>query len=261
MTPRGAARSGAEGAAAWTPRAVVLDFDGLLVDTESTLFESWRYEWEQWGLDLPVEGFFAPHGGDVTHQRMRRLAGAVGDHFDEELSRRRRLEYRDGLHQDLDLRQGIRDWIGEAAERGVALAVASSSPTSWLEEHLGRVGVLDGFDVLAGGDEVGAHKPDPAVYRLALHRLGAAPDDVVAVEDTPHGVAAAHGAGLACIAIPNPYVGARQVEHAELVLTSATSMSLVSAAATAHVRVVERGTEQSRWRGTRPSAAASPRPR
>ena len=59
-------------------RAVIFDFDGLLMDTESTSFLSWQYEWSQWGLTLQVADFFVNHGGDVTEDRYARLAAAVG---------------------------------------------------------------------------------------------------------------------------------------------------------------------------------------
>ena len=206
--------------------AVIFDFDGLLMDTESTMFESWRFEWSQWGLELDPSGFFVNHGGDVTEQRYDALAAAVGRRYDRALSHTRRIEYRDRLHEDLDVGPALRGWIREARELEIRVAIASSSPRHWLDRHLGRAAMLDQFDVIAAGDEVSQHKPDPAVYRLALHRLGAAPDRSVAVEDTPHGVRAAQAAGLACIAIPNPYVPPDAVAHADLVLPSADALPL-----------------------------------
>ena len=209
--------------------AVIFDFDGLLMDTESTMFESWRFEWGQWGLELDPSGFFANHGGDVTEERYRALATAVGRRYDRALSQARRIEYRDRLHETLDLRPGLRDWIRAGRRSGLQLAIASSSPRPWLDSHLGRAALLDQFDVIASGDEVSQHKPDPAVYRLALSRLGTAPEQTVAVEDTAHGVRAAQSAGLACIAIPNPFVAPDAVAGADLVLSSAEAMSLPDA--------------------------------
>lgn len=210
-------------------RAVIFDFDGLLMDTESTMFESWRFEWSQWGLELNPSGFFADHGGDITAERYDALAAAVGPGYDRAVSHSRRVEYRDRLHQRLDVRQGLRDWIREARQRGIRLAIASSSPGHWLETHLRRVGMLDQFDVIAAGDEVRNHKPHPDIYRLALRRLGIAPDLSVAVEDTRHGVRAAQSAGLACIAIPNPFVAPEAVADADLILLSAELTPLVEA--------------------------------
>ncbi len=206
--------------------AVIFDFDGLLMDTESTSLLSWEYEWSQWGLELDRATFFAPHGGDVSDQRYASLAGAVGPSFDRELSHRRRETYRDDLHRTLGLSAGIGAWLSEAAELGLHLAVASSSPLDWVTGHLARAGVGDAFEVVAAGNEVDDHKPAPDVYRLALTRLGILPGHGVAVEDTPHGVEAAHRAGLRAIAIPNPHVDPTRCATAELVLGSAAELTL-----------------------------------
>ncbi len=92
--------------------------------------------------------------------------------------------------------------------------------------HLERVGALDLFDVIVTGDEVSTHKPDPAIYELALRRLELAGSRTIAVEDTPHGVAAAQAAGMFAVAIPNPYVEPALVKAADLVLGSADDLLL-----------------------------------
>ena len=207
-------------------KAILFDFDGLLMDTESIMLQTWQYEWQQWGLVLDLDGFFVDHGGDVTEQRYDALARAVGDGYDRNLSHMRRIHYRDQLHADLDLSPGMRAWIEEAEALDLSLAIASSSPLAWLHSHLGRAGVIDRFQVLAGGDEVEHHKPAPDVYRLALDRLGVDSTSALAFEDSPHGILAAQAAGLRCVAIPNPHVSAERVAHAELVLTSASAAPL-----------------------------------
>ena len=209
-----------------TVRALVFDFDGLLMDTETTLWQSWQYEWRQHGLELDPAGFFADHGGDVSDQRFGALAAAVGPGFDRAASQARRTAYREELHRTLDLAPGIREWFARAAERGLRLAVASSSVREWVCGNLDRAGALDRIDVLACGDEVDAHKPDPAVYLLALRRLGLDPAHALAFEDTPHGVAAAHAAGLRCVAIPNAFTPVTRYGAAELVLAGAAGSSL-----------------------------------
>lgn len=141
------------------------------MDTESTSLQSWQFEWRQWGLEFDATTFFVNHGGDITEDRYAQLATAVGEQFDRALSHERRVRYRDLLHESLDLADGIRRWIAQAVESGKRLAVASSSPRDWLTRHLGRAGVLDQFEVLAGGDEVARHKPAPDVYEWALHSL------------------------------------------------------------------------------------------
>ena len=211
--------------------AVVFDFDGLLMDTERCLTASWQYEWRQHGLDLELETFWVDHGADVSEERYRRLADAVGVSYDRAASHARREAFRSGLLAGLDLSPGIANWLAQARDAGLRLAIASSSSREWVQGLLRRVGRERDFEVYACGDEVARAKPAPDVYRLALERLDLPAAAAVAVEDSAHGVAAAKAAGLRCIAIPNPHVGPSRCEHADLVLRSATDRRLAEALA------------------------------
>jgi HAD superfamily hydrolase (TIGR01509 family) len=211
--------------------AVVFDFDGLLMDTESVMLASWQYEWRQHGLELDVSTFWVNHGGDVTEDRYLRLATAVGPTYDRDTSHARRVAHRDALISRLGLRPGIGAWLRDAQAAGLRLAVASSSPGQWVRTLLAGVGAEGGFSTFACGDEVAAPKPSPAVYLLALDRLGVPAGKAVAVEDSPHGAAAAKAAGMRCIAIPNPHVPPESFVAADLVLASAAELSLAQALA------------------------------
>lgn len=207
-------------------RAMVFDFDGLLMDTETTMVESWRAEWAHHGLELDLEEFWPGHGGDISEDRYAVLAAAVGSGFDRAASHARRQAHRDAMHSELGFRPGIREWVTTARELGLRVAIASSSPASWVLGHLERVDAVELFDLVVTGDEVATHKPDPAIYELALRRIGVPGAAAIAVEDTAHGVAAAQAAGMFAVAIPNPFVAAADVSGADLVLSSADQMLL-----------------------------------
>ena len=181
-------------------QAIVFDFDGLLMDTETTMVESWQAEWAHHGLDLDLDGFWPGHGGDISEDRYAILAAAVGTDFDRTASHARRVAHRERMHAELDFRPGIRAWIAAARELGLRVAIASSSPRKWVVGHLERVGAVDLFDQIVTGDEVETHKPDPAIYELALERLGVPGSSAIAVEDTAHGVAAAQAADMYAVA-------------------------------------------------------------
>ena len=220
--------------------AIVFDFDGLLMDTETTLLECWQYEWRRHGLELDPATFFADHGADITVERYQQLAAAVGPSYDYEASHARRTAYRQQLHEHLGLRDGIDAWLTQAHDAGIQCAVASSSHEQWVTGMLRGIGRLDAFSTLAFGNEVPAVKPAPDVYLLALERLGLDPAQAIAVEDTPHGVTAAKAAGLRCIAIPNPFVDATRFTEADLLLPSAAALSLRAAFAALDNQATER---------------------
>lgn len=217
-----------------TVKALIFDFDGLLMDTETTLLQSWRWEWRQHGLEFDAKGFFADHGGDADEPRYLALAAAVGPTYDRESSHERRMAYRARLNAALEPAPGITAWLETAVERGLRLAVASSSPISHVGTMLDRAGLRERFEVLATGDETPAHKPDPAVYLLALRKLGLPPEEAVAFEDTAHGVAAAKAAGLRCVAVPNAYADPAHFTAADMLLTSVAGTSLHALLATIH---------------------------
>jgi HAD superfamily hydrolase (TIGR01509 family) len=212
-----------------TIQAVIFDFDGLLMDTEGTMLASWQFEWRQHGLELDTTTFFADHGGDVTAERYAVLASAVGADYDRHASHERRVAFRNALNADLGLLPGIAGWLDQAHRMGLRLAIASSSPGTWVRGLLARTGQLDKFEVVACGDEVSGPKPDPAVYTLALERLGLAGRHAVAIEDAPHGVTAAQRAGLRCVAIPGKHADAWRFAAADLVLASAAQLDLAGA--------------------------------
>jgi len=205
----------------------VFDFDGLLMDTEGTMLASWQHEWQQHGLSLDLRTLLPEHGGDQTQERYAALAEAVGPGYDRRVSHARRVAFRNDLNAKLGLLPGIARWLDEAAAMRLRLAVASSSPRAWVSGLLTQAGYLDRFEALACGDDVTTGpKPDPAVYLLALRLLGLPAGAVLAVEDAPHGVVAAHAAGLRCVAIPGPLRDRASFAEADLVLGSAADARL-----------------------------------
>jgi beta-phosphoglucomutase-like phosphatase (HAD superfamily) len=183
-------------------RALFFDFDGTLWDSESAVFDAYRRLYATHGEDLPADewalgvgtlGGFDPVA-DLEARLGRALKRTKGEGWEGVV----------GSLEDIGLRPGVHTYIEEAVARGLALGIVSSNERDWVLEHLSRLGVADVWSVVltADGDELRA-KPSPALYLEALRTVGAAPDEAVAVEDSPHGIAAAKSAGIFCLAVPN----------------------------------------------------------
>ena len=186
--------------------AVIFDFDGLILDTESTLFAAWQWTYAEYGAELPLPLWTANIGGysyESFHPMdyLEQLTGRMLDRDD--LNRRRREWYWSRVHAQ-EVMPGVREAVDAAAGMGLKLGVASSSDRKWVTGHLERLGLLDRFDSVVCGDQVARVKPDPELYRAALDTLGVPAARCFALEDSPKGVAAAKAACLYCVAVPNP---------------------------------------------------------
>jgi HAD superfamily hydrolase (TIGR01509 family) len=124
------------------------------------------------------------------------------------------------LMKDQPILPGVVSCISAAKDRGLKLAIASSSTRQWVTPNLVKFGLIDHFDVVCTRDFVAAIKPDPALYLLTLERLDVSAAEAIAFEDSPHGILAAKRAGLFCVAVPNQLTKGLPLDGADLRLNS-----------------------------------------
>ncbi len=208
-------------------QALIFDFDGLILDTEISAFQSWQEIYQEYRCELPLDKWVACVGGGVElFDPCDYLETLLNTSIAREtLLRRRRLRHHEML-RSLGALPGVEEYILAAKQLNLKLAVASSSPREWVEGHLGRLDLLKYFDCLCCGDEVTHKKPHPELYITALSRLGVRANEAFALEDSPNGVQAARQAGLFCVAVPNVITSQLPLSHADLLLTSLTDMAL-----------------------------------
>ncbi|QIQ04454.1 HAD family hydrolase [Streptomyces liangshanensis] len=177
------------------PRLIVLDFDGVLLDTERIAVEEWQRILHRERVDLPAP---LPVRTDATLDR-----GALGARLISLLGKRRS----DGLWEEFErenrrradeepLLPGVAAFLDACRREGRVLALASGNSRDWVEGHLDRLGVREHFAaVTCAGPDIAA-KPAPDAYRAVLRECGAAPGTALAVEDSFAGLLAARAAGL-----------------------------------------------------------------
>jgi len=198
--------------------ALILDFDGVIMDTESAVVEAWRDESTARGVPFDEVAFLASLGvPSLRPERIAALLGADADPADVTERIRARLRV---TTADLPVLPGVRELVAEAAAAGVPVAVASGALRPWVEGHLARAGLLDAFAAVVCRDDVTAGKPAPDLYVAALRRLGATASRSVAVEDSGPGLAAARAAGVRCVAVPGPTTTGHDFAGADLFLPS-----------------------------------------
>jgi HAD superfamily hydrolase (TIGR01509 family) len=206
----------------------VLDFDGTVLDTEEPVYRSWWELWDHHGHELARAEWQALIGTAAGFDPKAELEARLGRPIEPGLLSRRLLR-RDQLQEEHAVREGILAWLDEAARSGVPVGIASSSPQTWVDEHLRRLGLRDRFSVLVCAGEGVPAKPDPTSYRRACERLGSVPRLSVAVEDSPHGVLAARRAGLYTVAVPHPLTADLDLSAADVVTDSLGALTLAEA--------------------------------
>lgn len=199
--------------------AVVFDFDGTILDTETPYFRAWCEAYTEQGLELTVEEWSTCLGTHGGFDPLEDLA-AKGAAFDpDELWERMRAR-KDELTDVDTLLPGIGEWIHAASELGLAIAVASSSTHEWVNGHLTRLALADRFGHVSCRREGVPAKPEPDLYLRACEALAVDPRRALAVEDSPNGVLAAKAAGMYCVVVPHELTAGLDLAAADLVLPS-----------------------------------------
>ena len=121
---------------------------------------------------------------------------------------------------------GVLGLLTEARERGIKLAVASSSPENWVSGHLSRLELADHFDIIVTADDVEKTKPDPALFFMAAAKLGIQPGEAIVLEDSQNGVNGAKRAGMFVVAVPNPITVKSDLSQADLLIESLAGITL-----------------------------------
>lgn len=207
-------------------KGLVFDFDGLILDTETVTYQSLQWLYSQYGQSLSLEIWGECIGTDHDFDPVVYLKEIAELETSEEELRRAYLErFHELIAQEGPL-PGVVDYLKGAKAMGLGLAVASSSPSDWVHGFLKEKGLLEWFDAICTADDVEIVKPDPALYRLAVQRLGIAPHEAVAFEDSPNGALAAVRAGLYCVVIPNSVTQNLAFGEYDLKLTAMSDLPL-----------------------------------
>lgn len=186
-----------------TIKAVIFDFDGTIIDTETIWFEVYKEVFkEKFNVELPLEEFVKVIGttDEVLYQYIEnQVRKKIKPREINELANQRFL-HKKGI---LEVREGVKEKLDEAKELGLKIGLASSSSREWVEGFLRQFNLWSYFSVIKTKEDVTKVKPDPALYIKALEELEVEPQEALAIEDSANGAMAAVEAGMKCIVIPN----------------------------------------------------------
>ena len=203
-------------------RALIFDFDGLILDTETAEVEIWNDFYAKVGLTFTMDAYINAIGSNSPEDFHPAIL--LADREGEERSFEQiRQDFRKIAYlrcEQLEAMDGVVDLIKNAKTKGYFLAVGSSAAYSWVQTHLNRLGLLDKFDVIVTFDDVENAKPAPDIYLKVLEKLDVSAENALVFEDSQNGVLAAHRAGIRAIAVPNPITSIQDFSLATAVLPS-----------------------------------------
>jgi HAD superfamily hydrolase (TIGR01509 family) len=185
-------------------RAVVLDMDGLMLDTETMSRTAWQRTLAEWGFPLSEERYLQLIGLTVADvgERMRGWYGA-GIPYEAMYARKLALVNETIAAGGIPQKPGLAALLAAADSLGLRKAIATSTSKQRALDKLRISGVPGSFDAIAGGDEAARGKPAPDLFELAARRMGVPPQECLAFEDSDPGVLAARGAGMRVVIIPD----------------------------------------------------------
>ncbi len=208
-----------------TIEALIFDFDGLILDTERPAFESWRAIYRLHGHELDLALWQANVGTVDLIDMVRHLEELVGQSLDRAAILARRQAEKDARCEGLALLPGVRELLAAARAAGLRLALASSSDREWVERWLRLHDLMSYFACIRTRDDVALPKPAPDLFVSAAACLGVRPEHCVALEDSPHGLAATLAAGMRCVVVPTAITADLAFHGAALRLASLADLS------------------------------------
>jgi len=216
-----------------TIKGIIFDFDGLILDSETPIFQAWRRLYREYGQELHSADWADIIGrSPEDHDPLQGLSSRLEGNLDLQEAREKVTRWEEELVHGEGTLPGVKEVIAAAKLADLKLGIASASNHDWVEGHLARLELLEHFDFIGCSDDVSQSKPSPEVYKYVLDGLGLDASQAVVLEDSPHGVLAAKRAGLYCVAVPNPMTKdlsfTKDGHQPDMVLDSLTAFPLES---------------------------------
>jgi HAD superfamily hydrolase (TIGR01509 family) len=216
-------------------KAVIFDFDGIIVDSEPLHCRAFQKLLEPLGAGFTWEEYVEKYMGFDDRDAFREAFRSHGLPLDDEklagLIARKATMFQEVAAEGVNSYPGAVDLI-RALSGQIPLALCSGALLSDIEPVLRMLSIPDAFDCIVTADDVSASKPDPASYLLAIQKLQQlfptqqiSPSTSAAIEDTPAGISSAKSAGLKVLSVTNSYP-ASELETADLVVDSLSSITL-----------------------------------
>lgn len=197
------------------PRGIIFDFDGVLVDTEWAIYQSWVRLFAREGQEISIATYSPCLGAGYSRWNPAdHLEMLTGRRYDWDRENAARQEFIESELSRTGLMPGAAQMLEWCRAQGIRTAIASSSSRRWVGGWLERLGITADFDAVFCRTDGFPVKPDPALFLAAQQALGFPKERCLIVEDSENGTVAAQNAGIPCVAIPNRMTAASDFSRA-----------------------------------------------
>ncbi len=208
--------------------ALIFDFDGLIVDTETPALQSWQMLYAEYERSFPIELWQDALGSRHGFNGLDHLASLLdAEHaFDAAQAAARRLEIKRQLSASQPLLPGVSAILDQAEAMDLLCAIASSNHRWWVEGWLRQHGIYERFVCVCTAEDVAQTKPAPDLFLRAAECMHVEAGACLVFEDSPNGIIAARAAGMRCVVVPGSVSRLLKLPDADLLLQSLDAMTL-----------------------------------
>lgn len=199
---------------------LVWDFDGTIIDSEWPHFVASQQACAHYGIELSLEFWQSRIGVHNKTHWSHVIIDEIGEPADLISVLEKTRDAKNQMTLAQPVRHGVAELFARSHSAGTPMAVASSSPTSWVEPHLERLELRHYVSAVRTRDHVRNAKPWPDVFLAAAQALGVKASECLVVEDSAAGARAAKEAGMTCVVCPNPVTQGQDFSEADLVVSS-----------------------------------------
>lgn len=210
-------------------KAIIFDFDGLVIDTETPWYRAYKEVFARYDVDLSMDVWGKCIGTTFDafdpFEYLQNRSGQLIDR--EEIIAETRVIF-DDIMRNQELRPGVVQYLQTAEQLGLKVGLASSSNRKWIDTYLERYNLSAFFQTIMTADDVDEVKPNPELYIKAMDGLSAEGSETIAFEDSLNGLHAAKAAGAYCVIVPNRVTSHMKFEQHDARISSMAEVPLES---------------------------------
>lgn len=210
-------------------KGIIFDFDGIIVDSETTELLAWKKVYSKYNQEFPEEKYKQAIGSIYNDPfPFNNLEKLTNKELDQVQIFNQVRSHANLLLEDEHILPGVMDYLikAKSADLSLRVGLASSSKGEWVFHHIDRLGIRHYFDCISVLEDVSKPKPDPELYLRTLTNLNIIGSEAIALEDSFNGILAAKQAGIYVVAIPNQATNSMNFDKADLLVNSLAEISL-----------------------------------